>query len=240
MKPCQLTTLADIEESLRKEITAFIKLVSPSFPSACIVERFSIYDHVISSRKDGELSAVQFVNIFSSGKDQYTYLGSLFSRNAAFLQLFMSWLSGECRKFPASNIYLMAEFQNPELFLLYKSIFLHCSYPGIDEELVPGAVMEKCRIFSQHVSHIQGLNTLNLSTHSSSSVFTYKPKYAALMDWLGKRSIFPGRGDNQAMLVSLETGARPELLNMLDREEYSMSHWFSRMKSLLSQIQENA
>jgi hypothetical protein len=239
MKAFQLISLGAIEIHLKMEIAGFSRLVVPSLSNTYIEERFAIYDQVITSRRNGALTAVQFLNTFTRGKDRYVYLGSLFSRNAAFLPLFMSWLSDECHKFKDSNIYLLAEFQNPELFLLYKSIFHQYSYPCLEDEPIPGTARKTSELFSQHIPHIHGLDTRYLSTRSGKTLYTYKKKYGALMPWLEQRAIFPGRGDNQVLLVNLETGSRSEVLEILNTSDYPMSYWYGRMKNLLLQIEEN-
>lgn len=178
-----------------------------------IRERLPIYKYVITASANGGLQAMQFIDAFRTDNNYY-YLGPLYSRNNAFLNLFVTWLQQEWQA--GQELYLAAEFEHPELFLFFKALFYKHSYPSIENETIPENIKSIVSAFAAGISHIIDFNSTNLSSRSYRSVYFHKPLHAVIEKWMQKRGIEPGKR-NQLLLVHLPKTERDHVLQELQQ-----------------------
>lgn len=214
-------TVAGIDHTLRNEIAAFSEKImgeeGPSYTS----DRFSIYKEILLARKEKQMAALQYLYPFVYNNNYCCYLGPLLSSRGAFFPMFIYWLKKAWPEEGAAEIYLAAEFQNPDLFLFFKTIFCSYSYPQAGSQVVPEKICLITSLFTEHIHHIHEFNIQNLSTVCNESGYTKTTKNPVLHHWLESRKVKINKGQAQMLIVCLPGAEKKQVIESL---EFYLNH----------------
>ncbi|MFY0545537.1 hypothetical protein [Brevibacillus sp. H7] len=175
---------------------------SPQCRTEYLKRRFSSYHSVLTAHDEQGLAAFQLIQQFTRNDQLFLYLGPLFSQRKAYLPMFLAafdrWLAGNHGR----TVHLMAEIQNPEILLVFKTLFFHTSYPILHTAAIPPSVQETARIFASRFDHISQLDTRNLSTRGEDSLYQSKKGTEDILAWMRSRGVHVERGDSQILLLT--------------------------------------
>ncbi len=206
-----------IESLMMKDVTeqqmqAFIDMgntVCPALlPTEYLRQRFSSYERIVTAHDRQGLASFQLIQEFVHNDQYYVYLGPLFSRRKAYLPMFLTSLDRWLADNRDRTVHFMAEIQNPEILLVFKTLFLHTSFPLLHTCDVPSAVQETARIFASRIDHISQLDTRNLSTHGEDTLYQPKNGFPDILNWLRARGVDVERGDSQILLLTAGASIR--------------------------------
>lgn len=208
---------------------------------AYLESRFAAYDTLLTAADDSGLAAFQLIQQFWHDGQHYIYFGPLFSRRNAYLPMFLRFFWKLARQ-TRQDIHLMAEIQNPQVLLIFKTLFYHTSHPLLTQREIPANVQKAAAIFANHLPHIKELDASRLATRSSESLFAEKDGYQPIMDWLHSRSVFYHLGDSQVLLVSLPKRGGKRLVVIADllRGLYMLGRWRRFKPVMLQRFKEGA
>lgn len=203
-------------------------------------ERFSLYGHVIILKSNNQVGSFQFIEYLDENDEIYIYFGPLFSKMSRFLTLFLDFFRKSVGEVKGKKIHLLAEIQNPEVFLVFKALFGSYSYPQINQKFVPDEVRRIAEFFSSKLSHMSRVNLDNLSTKSRESLYNTKPHLQEVNYWLLKRGIDLAKGDNVLLIVTVpnEQLEREALFTQLNKGIALTMKWREGKLFLLQQFQE--
>jgi hypothetical protein len=213
--------VSGIDRDLRNEIAVFAEKIMGEEGPDYISSRFPKYKEILLARKKERISAIQYLHPFVSGNNYCCYLGPLLSTEGAFFSMFINWLKGIWPAEGIDEIYLAAEFYNPDLFLFFKTIFNSYSFPHAGAQLIPEKVLHITSLFTQHIDHIQELDPHNLSTACNGFSCSKATRHPELNEWLSSRNVKIGEGRAQLLVVSLPVAQKKQVIGEL---EFYMDH----------------
>ena len=207
--------LPDIPESLKDEICRFVCSLCPAVEVGYIEERFLMYPEMIIMEKDGGLCAVQFLNKFSFNEKAYCYMDPLYSKGGAFFPLFIHFMNDMINAFPGYPIILSTEFENPALFLHFKTLFSTRSYPCLVQKATPVFVRNELAVFEKEIGHIKDLNPFNMSSSGKLSHCSGTKRPEVVIKWMENRSVKIRSGGNQVFIAFIENHEKKKVLSEL-------------------------
>jgi hypothetical protein len=216
---------SSIKESEKNDIIGFAGKICKHISASYIESRIPVYDLILVCQEGDHCTAIQFIHEFSCHGKRYYYLGPLFSHHAAFLPMFFSWLQHEMDNDKSSEFYLLAEFQSPEVFLVFKSLFYKYSYPTLTSQNIPEQIRQAASVFAEKIPHIHNLDLDVFSSTSKETFFIYKEKYKAITEWMESRGVFPSLGHNQLLLVFLLPDTRKLVMEDLKNIQKKTNDW---------------
>jgi hypothetical protein len=197
-------TLTSLTDEQKQE---FIEMANASCPAqdqtAYLQDRLHTYDAILTARDRYGLTAFQLIQQFTKDEQHYLYLGPLYSRRKAYLPMFLSSFEGWMRKYRKEPFHMMAEIQNPDILLVFKTLFLHTAYPQLHTMDIPLWVQQTARIFAEELNHISHLDTSNLSTRANQTLYLPKSGNDAVLEWLRARNVHLEKGDCQILLLTV-------------------------------------
>ncbi len=219
------------------DLITFAKKVS-TVQECYLYERFLMYGHVIILRRKGKVGCFQFIEYLYKDDEIYIYFGPLFSIRSRFLAMFLDFFQRLVAK--GKKLHLLAEVQNPEVFLVFKALFGSYSYPHIHQTIIPSDVKRIVTFFASKLSHMGNVNLKNLSTISKVTLYSPKSQRNDVSNWLLKRGIDVAKGDNVLLTVTvpIEQSEREKLLKQLDDGIVLTKNWKQGKQIILQQFQE--
>ncbi|MFS0862459.1 hypothetical protein [Fredinandcohnia sp. 179-A 10B2 NHS] len=207
-----------------------------------IMDRFTMYNSVVSARMAGRLCAFQFIQEFQHNDEIFVYYGPMFSKMSCFLDLFLTSLNDAVVRHQTKNIHLLAEIQNPEVLILFKALFEDYAYPAFKHVGIPDENKKKVAVFSQYLSHIQNINFKQFTSQSEETLYQSRQIHSSLESWLRLRNIDFTSGTNILLyaMVPHEDGGRMGLLNQLKVGREKMSNWKTTKHEILKRFEEGA
>jgi hypothetical protein len=207
-----------------------------------IRNRFTIYDGILVARKDQAVIAFQFFHLFEQAKGLYVYLGPLFSMQNGYVQMFFCFYEYLQNKRPNQIIHLMAEIENPDVLLVFKTLFLHNSYPRLNQTEIPESVKQIVATYCEQIEHIQGVNLDNLTTRSSTSLYRegFNTEQDPVMAWLEARDVRFSLGESQLLVTTVPASIRERRRYhlLLLQGRLKLKHWDMHKNSMLDLFRE--
>ena len=210
-RPCAVSrfdlrtlSLASLSDADEREMTALATVICPG-SATYLTSRLRTYGHAIAADDDQGLAAFELIDEFEENGERFVYLGPLFSRDGACVPLFCHFVQVLLQT--PQPFHLLTEAQNPEVVLLFKTLFPSTSYPALGPEVTPLRIRETAATFARRLDHIHGLDAANLSTRSGQTLFRRKPGCEAVLRWLEDRGVFLERGNSQMLVVSCSSAA---------------------------------
>jgi hypothetical protein len=191
--------LAELAQADAREMTAFAESVCKG-SAIYLAPRLQSYGRAVCTSDAGGLAAFELIDEFEESGERCIYLGPLFSRGGACVPLFCGFVQGLLEQ-PAP-FHLLAETQNPEATLLFKTLFAAASYPQFDDKALPADIVRVAERFAARLDHIHDFDAANLATRSGETLFRRKPGCEAVLGWLERRGVFLDRGDSQVLVLS--------------------------------------
>lgn len=221
------------------DLITFAKKVSTA-QECYLQERFLLYGHVIILKRKDKVGCFQFIEYLYGDDEIFIYFGPLFSNRGRFLAMFLDFFQQLVGETKGKKLHLLAEIQNPEVFLVFKALFGLYSYPHIHQTIIPSDVKRIATFFASKLSHMSNVNLENLSTISKVTLYSPKPQLNDVSNWLLKRGIDAAQGDNVLLLVTvpIEQSEREELLKQLDYGIALTKNWKEGKQVILRQFQE--
>lgn len=227
-----------------QEKQACIALANQCLPdrehTSYLEERFGFYDEIWMAQDTDGLASFWLIQSFCEQNEQYVYLGPLYSKRGGFLSLFIHMFESLLSLLPNRPLHLMAELQNPELLLIFKTLFTRTSYPLLDDRAIPDSIRKTATLFAEKLPHIQQLHLDNLSTRGASTLYRPTKHSETVEAWLHARDIWLERGDSQVLLLScpLDPCARQDVRNELQRGIVKLQEWAQYKTSMLQLFEE--
>jgi hypothetical protein len=203
--------------------------------------RFALYDSAVLWGSDRELSAFLFVNEFSEAGARFVYLGPLFSRGRACVDLFVSFARLVLRQHEACVVHFAAEFQSPEAMLLFKRLFFRTSLPSFRDDGAEPHLAPVLAAYARRLPHVGAVDLASCSTRSvSPSLFRPSPDFEPVVRWLAGRGIDFSRGDSQVLVTTCEPSAGGRLRTWRDMRDgvRALSDWDTTRRRMLQWIEE--
>ncbi|QQE76390.1 hypothetical protein KDJ56_10930 [Brevibacillus composti] len=196
--------------------------------------KWEAYPQILMAKSEHGMAAFQLLHAFACNGEHYLYLGPLFSERGAYLRMFLHFYESLQKAYPAETFHLMAELQNPELMIIFKTLFRRASYPALTGEAIPEKARETARIFADRLKHIEQLDLQKLSTCSRHTLYRKKAASPVLLSWLGARGIYPEEGGSQILLHSSPPAPalRKRVKHDLNRGLFMLKHW-SRFRDVM-------
>jgi hypothetical protein len=181
--------------------------------------RLGVYDAVVVATNDEGIAAFMMIHNLDVEGARIVYLGPLFSRHGACLRLF-TWYAGLLAAEDLDRpLYLACEIQNPEVLLAIHTLFPRSVFPRIEGGDIPPDTGCAAEVLAERLDHLGALDLATLATRSDETLYTARPGYEPLMDWLRQRGIDPARGDSQLVIVGAGASAWERALFLLELSE---------------------
>jgi hypothetical protein len=221
-------TLADLSTPTRNAMLRLARTVSAGIDTdGYLAPRLRSYGSVILWGADDGLDAFLLVDRFEEEGEQFVYLGPLFSRGGACVDLVVHFVRRLVREHHASFIYLAAEFQNPDALMMFKRLFFTTSFPHLQDGPAPPGVERIFRTYSRRLPHIGEIDLARSSTRARQTLFRPRPALEPLVRWMAARGVDFSRGDSQLILVSCDPSPAGRLRTWHDlrRGARALSDW---------------
>lgn len=231
--------LPDLSEQRRKEMLMLVQRVQPESKNY-INSRIKRYHSVILAEDGHGLAAFQFIEQFEVNGDVFIYLGPLFSRGYAFMFLFLQYYNWLTAKYKDRVFHLMAEVQNPEVLLFFKTLFWRITVPRVEEDHIPQKAAYIAKIYAERITHIGRIDETVLSTHSDQTLYKVSKGYEDVMNWLHSRGVHLEQGDSQMLLISWlgNEGDRHSHLQDLEDGLKKLQQWKTYKRLILQCFKE--
>jgi hypothetical protein len=235
----EVREVAVLTEHEKEDLISFAEKAG-SVQKSYLKERFLFYPHVIILRRNDKVGCFQFIEYLDERDETFIYLGPLFSKMSRFLPMFLDFFQNSVREIKAKTLHLLAEIQNPEVFLLFKVLFGNYSYPHIHQTHIPSEVKRIAAFFSSQVSHMSTVNLENLSTKSKESLYHTKSQLHEVNHWLLKRGIDLMQGDNVLLIatVPLNQTERDKVVAQVNNGITITKNWREGKQLMLQQFKE--
>lgn len=200
-----------------------------------VESRFIAYNEIVVAYDESKIKSVQFVTRFTEKNVVYVYFGPLFSIEASYISMFYSyyqWLKSVHSPLP---IYLAAEFQNPNLLLVYQALFGEFLYPQVTQIKVPNHIQSVAKTFQKSIPHISNLDVHLFKTSGTETL--YRDKYAShpVTKWLASRNIHLQQGD--ALFVVIDS--HEKILEQLEENISKLQNWAPHRTQILEKFVQN-
>jgi hypothetical protein len=173
-----------------------------------VAGRLGVYDSVIVAANGAKIAAFELVQDFDAEGARFVYLGPLFSRHGAYLPLYAWYFRAVAAEDPDRPLYLAAEVENPEMLLIYCTLFPRSAFPRIEDGGAPPDVRGAALALAERLDHLGTLDPATLATRSSETLYAARPGQEPMMDWLRQRGIDPARGDSQLVIIRAGAAVR--------------------------------
>ncbi|MEJ8544788.1 hypothetical protein [Brevibacillus borstelensis] len=203
-------------------------------------ERFQSYPFILHAQDDMGLAAFQLIDAFPDIGEHFYYMGPLFSRRRAYLPMFLEYFRSTWQKHSHETFHMLAELQNPDLLLTFKTLFRRTSYPALDALKAPAPVQKTAQIYANRLAHITHFQPSSLSSHHAETLYRPGSGPEAVISWLHARGIEPEKGGSQMLLLSCPpcTEARSAIDHDLKRGLLMLRHWSRFRPFMLKKFKE--
>lgn len=224
----------------RKSMLVQLAMHTSGVAEEYVRSRFAVYDYVVLVQRENKIESFQFIQEFHHEGDLFIYFGPLFSMQHAFLPLIIRYLGIVVEKWRDNRVNLLAEIQNPKVFLFFKILFGDWLYPKIDEPTVPKEIQSIAERAVTRLKHVTLLNLDTLATTSVCTLYKVQKGYEPFMQWLEARGINLIEGGSQMVIVSISKypEERKSISDQLTQGVNDLRNWRECKRSLLQQFQE--
>ncbi|WP_028776486.1 hypothetical protein [Shimazuella kribbensis] len=204
-----------------------------------LIQRLPIYDTIWLVEDSQGLQAFQLIQNFHYQDRDYLYFGPLFSKGHQFLPLFLKIYFTTISKYKRKPFFMITEIQNPQVILVFKTLFWNTSFPKVYEKTIPDSIVDAVACYVAHCGHISSFDLMHFKTTSSTTLYQNSKQNSQIVKWLQEREVFLDQGDSQILIVEWQGKLVSSLQQFFELSIglYKLKHWSHYKRKMLSRFE---